>query len=201
MDNISTAIKQFTRKGRAFTIAQARAAGISHQLLADYCRKGIFFRQGCGVYVPADNFISEHPEIEVLQKRGTEFVLCLLSALRFHEFTTQNPTEVWIAVRQGSRSPRVNFSMTCIHFSDAVYDFGIEERMLNDQPIKVYSPAKTVADCFKFRNRYGLDLALEALRDGWRRHKFTVDELNHAARIDRVQNVMTPYVEMMINEP
>ncbi len=128
-------------------------------------------------------------------------MLCLFSALSFYHIGTQNPCGVWIMVKSNSHVPKVNFPLECIRCSDAVYDFGIEERVLNNLPIKVYSPAKTVADCFKFRNRYGLDLALEALRDGWRRHKFTVDELNQDARIDRVQNVMTPYMEMMINEP
>ena len=198
---ISTAIRKLNRKGRAFTIEDARKAGVSHQLLADYCRKGVFIRQGCGVYAPSENYVSEYPEIEFLQKRGTDFVLCLLSALRFHEFTTQNPGEVWIAVRHGSRTPRVTFGLHCIHFTDEVFDYGIEKHSLNGLPLKVYSPAKTVADCFKFRNRYGLDTALEALRDGWRRKKFTIDELNEAARICRVNRIMTPYMEMMLNEP
>ena len=201
MSNISKAIKRLIRNGRAFTISQAAEVGISHQLLAEYCRRGVFSRQERGVYIPSNNYISESPEIEILQKRGTDFVLCLLSALRFHNFTTQNPTKVWLAVRQGSRAPRASFSMTCVHFSDSVCNFGIEEHFMNGLPLKVYSPAKTVADCFKFRNRYGLDLALEALRDGWRKRKFTIDELNQAARVDRVQKVMAPYVEMMINEP
>lgn len=201
MDHITKAINQLVQNGRAFTVTQAKEIGISHQLLAEYCRKGVFIRQGCGVYAPMENYVSEHPEIEVLQKRGSDFVLCLLSALRFHDFTTQNPIEVWLAVRQGCRVPCAPFSMTCIHFSDATYEFGIEEHIMNNLPIKVYSPAKTVADCFKFRNKYGLDVALEALRDGWRRHKFTVDELTAAARVDRVLKIMTPYLEMMINEP
>lgn len=201
MNYISRSVRHLTRDGRAFTPEQAKQAGISHQLLADYCRKGMFIRQGYGVYVPAENHVSEYPEIEVLQKRGTDFVLCLLSALRFHEFTTQNPTEVWIAVKQGSRTPRVDFGMRCIHFSDKVYSFGIKEHTMNGLPVKIYSPAKTVADCFKFRNQYGLDTALEALRDGWRQHKFTIAELDEAARVCRVQRVITPYVEMMVNEP
>ena len=198
---ISTAIKKLTNQGRAFTLEDARQVGISHQLLADYCRKGFFVRQGYGVYVPTQNYVSDYPEIEFLQKRGTDFVLCLLSALRFHEFTTQNPREVWIAVRQGSRIPSTEFGLHCIHFSNVVFDYGIEERTLNGLPLKVYSSAKTVADCFKFRNRYGLDTALEALRDGWRRRKFTIDELNDAARVCRVNKIMTPYLEMMLNEP
>ena len=198
---ISTAIKTLTNQGRAFTLEDARQVGISHQLLADYCRKGVFVRQGHGVYVPTENYVSEYPEIEFLQKRGTDFVLSLLSALRFHEFTTQNPREVWIAVRQGSRVPRTEFGLHCVHFSNEVYDYGVEERTLNGLPLKVYSPAKTVADCFKFRNRYGLDTPLEALRDGWRRRKFTIDELNDAARVCRVNKIMTPYLEMMLNEP
>ena len=198
---VSIAIRKLTGKGRAFTLKDARKAGVSHQLLADYCRKGVFSRQGYGVYAPARNYMSEYPEIEFLQKRGTDFVLCLLSSLRVHEFTTQNPSEVWIAVRHGRRAPRTDFKLHCIHFTDDVFGYGIEEHMLNGLPLKVYSPAKTVADCFKFRNRYGLDTALEALRDGWRRRKFTIDELNAAARVCRVNRIMTPYLEMMLNEP
>ena len=197
----SNSIRKLTGKGRAFTLKEARKAGVSHQLLADYCRKGVFSRQGCGVYIPMENYASEYPEIEFLQKRGADFVLCLLSALRFYEFTTQNPREVWIAVRHGSRVPRVNFKLRCIHLTDAVFDYGIEVHTLNGLPLKVYSPAKTVADCFKFRKRYGLDTALEALRDGWRSRKITMDELNAAARVCRVNKIMTPYLEIMLNEP
>lgn len=200
MGRKSTKINGFLDEGKAFTVKDASLRGISHQLLAYYCQKGVIIRESCGVYAPAGSFSSEYPEIEILQKRGTRFVLCMLSALRFHGFTTQNPAEVWIAVRKGCRVPRADFQMVCSHFSDECYEFGIEEHVLNGLAIEVYSPAKTVADCFRFRNRYGLDTAIEALWDGWRRRKFSIDELNEAARVCRVKSIMEPYIEMMINE-
>lgn len=140
------------------------------------------------------------PEIEALLSKGTDFVVCLLSALRLHNFTTQTPHELWVAVRIGRRLPQLPGSPApvCIQMSDEAYEYGIEHIERDGLRIPVYSPAKTVADCFKFRNKYGLDVAMEALREGYRLKKFTADALEDAARICRVSNVMRPYMEMMM---
>ena len=129
-------------------------------------------------------------------KRVPRGVVCLASALRYHEIGTQAPHQVWLALPRGTSPPRTGNIRFC-QFSEACYAFGIEEHKLSGGTIRVYSPAKTVADCFKYRNKYGLDVALEALRDGWREKKFTMRELNAAAEVCRVRRVLRPYLEML----
>jgi predicted transcriptional regulator of viral defense system len=186
--------------GRPFTAKEAQDKGVSHALLSFHCQSGRLERLCQGVYAPKDMDISPMPEIEVLLSKGTDFVVCLLSALRLHNFTTQTPHELWVAVRIGRRLPQLSGSPApvCIQMSDAAYEYGIEHIDRDGLRIPVYSPAKTVADCFKFRNKYGLDVAMEALREGHRLKKFTVDALEDAARICRVSNIMRPYMEMML---
>ena len=140
------------------------------------------------------------PELTALLSRGTEFVVCLLSALRLHEFTTQLPHELWVAVRIGHKLPKLPGSPIpmCVQMSDAAYDYGVVYLEREGLRIPVYSAAKTVADAFKFRNKYGLEVALEALREGYRLRKFTMWELEEAAKVCRVDKVMRPYMEMML---
>ena len=186
--------------GRPFTAKEAQDKGVSHALLSFHCQSGRLERLCQGVYAPKDMNICPMPEIETLLSKGTDFVVCLLSALRLHNFTTQTPHELWVAVRIGRRLPQLPGSPTpvCIQMSDEAYEYGIEHIERDGLRIPVYSPSKTVADCFKFRNKYGLDVAMEALRDGYRLKKFTADALENAARICRVSNVIRPYMEMML---
>jgi predicted transcriptional regulator of viral defense system len=129
-------------------------------------------------------------------KRVPKAVACLLTALRFHELTTQAPFEVWIALPRGAWRPRLEYpQLRVLRFSGASLAEGIETHVIQGVPVKVYNPAKTVADCFKYRNKFGLDVALEALRECWREKKTTIDELNRYAEVCRVRNVMRPYLE------
>jgi predicted transcriptional regulator of viral defense system len=135
-------------------------------------------------------------EAAVRVPRGT---ICLLSALRFHDLTTQNPREVWMAVgpkawRPAGRRPPLRI----VHFSGQALESGIEEHRIAGVAVRVYSPAKTVADCFKFRHRIGLDVALEAIRDYRRRYPGGMDELWRCSRVCRVAKVMLPYLEAMV---
>lgn len=126
-------------------------------------------------------------------------MVCLLSALQFHELTTQAPFEVWITVKRGTAlpdSPAV--PLRVFRSSGPAYRAGIERYRLKGVTIRVYSIAKTVADCFKYRNKIGMDVALEALREGSRKHKFTVDELMRYARVCRVANIIRPYAEAIV---
>jgi predicted transcriptional regulator of viral defense system len=125
-------------------------------------------------------------------------VICLLSALRFHGLTTQNPFEVWIAVDQKARRPAVSYPpLRIIHLSGNAFSSGIEEHRIEGINVPVYSPAKTVADCFKFRNKIGTDVALEALRDYQRKYRSGMDELWRYAKLGRVTRVMQPYLEAL----
>ena len=125
-------------------------------------------------------------------------VVCLSSALRFHELTTENPFEVWIALKPGAWSPRIEYPpIRVVRVSGDALTFGAEEHRVEGTKIKVYSPAKTVADCFKFRSKIGTELAIQALRECFREKKATMDELWEAAKVCRVSNVMRPYMESL----
>ena len=135
----------------------------------------------------------------VAHREVPDGVVCLLSALQFHDFTTQAPFEVWVTVKRGTAVPdNPAVPLRVFRSSGPAYREGIERHRLKGVTIKVYSVAKTVADCFKYRNKVGLDVALEALREGSRQHKFTVDELMHCARVCRVANVIRPYAKALV---
>ncbi|MFQ5633222.1 MAG: transcriptional regulator, partial [bacterium] len=125
-------------------------------------------------------------------------VICLLSALSYHKLTTQFPFEVWLAVDRLTRTPKTDtVPMRIVRFSGQALEAGIEEHEIEGITLRVYNPAKTVADCFKFRNKIGLDVALEALREGWKNKMFTMDDLWQFGKICRVANVMRPYLELL----
>ena len=120
-------------------------------------------------------------------------------ALRFHELTTQAPAEVWIALAEKARKPKLDYPrLRVARFSGPALTEGIETHRLEGVEVRVYSAAKTVADCFKYRNKVGLDVALEALREGWRARRFTMEEIFRFARICRVEKVMRPYLEGLV---
>ena len=124
--------------------------------------------------------------------------VCLLSALRFHKLTTQAPYEVWLAVDRKTGRPRnTGLPLRIVRFSGQALKTGVEEHDIGGTTVRVYNVAKTVADCFKFRNKIGLDVALEALREGWRDRRFTMDDLWHCGKICRVANAMRPYLEVL----
>ena len=192
------AIKRILASGTGFTTRQAAASGVSRQTLCDYCHSGRIVRLSRGVYLPLTDNASEFPEIEVLQRKGTDFVLCLLSALKFHGIGTQNPPGVWIAILNSRHAPSVDFKLDCIRLDERFYNSNVAMEMMNGLPLKVYTPARTIVDCFRFRNHIGLDTAMEALRDGWHKKLFSSDELYGVARTCRIANVLMPYMEMML---
>jgi len=124
-----------------------------------------------------------------------------LTALQFHELTTQNPCQVWLAVDRNAAVPRIRSVQNRIfRISSEMFDAGIEEHQVEGGIIRVYSPAKTVADCFKYRNKVGLDVAMEALSDAWRKRLITMDELWRLAITNRITNVMLPYAQMLVRD-
>lgn len=126
-------------------------------------------------------------------------VQCLSSALRYHELTTENPFEVWLAIERGTWSPRLDYPpVRVVHFSEAAFKFGIETHSADGGKLRVYSPAKTVADCFKFRSRIGMETAIQALRSAYSENKATMDQIWNAAKVCRVVNVMRPYMESLV---
>ena len=173
--------------------------GIARNYLYKLCKEGLLIKVARGMYMLPDAPITENRNLVEIAKRIPNAVVCLISALSFHEITTQIPHEIWIAVPRDTWRPNIDYPP--LHFTvltDAVYNFGIQEVDINGIVIKVYSPAKTVADCFKFRNTVGLDVAIESLKEAWRSHKVSMDELVEAAEINRVSKIMRPYLEAIV---
>ena len=172
------------------------AEGIPREYLYRLCADGVLTRVGRGLYALPDTLKSEAITLAEVAKRVPNAVVCLLSALQFHDITTQVPHRIWIAIENKRWEPKFDYPpIELVRLTGRAFSFGVEEHEVDRVPVKVYSPAKTVADCFKFRNKIGLDVALEALRETWRSRKATMDELWEAAKVCRVANIMRPYLE------
>jgi predicted transcriptional regulator of viral defense system len=170
----------------------------SRSHLSNLARSGRIERIGRGLYRDSTSSISDNETYAELAKRVPEGVLCLSSALRYHELTTENPSEIWLAIERGAWTPKIDFPPVRIaHFSEPAFDFGIEIHPLNGVQLRVYSPAKTVADCFKFRSKIGTETAIQALRATYREKRATMDELWKAAKVCRVSNIIRPYMESL----
>ena len=156
-------------------------------------------RVGRGLYVLEDAKATEHHTLAEACKLVPHGVICLLSSLRFHDITTQAPFEIWMAIDEKAWLPKIKYpAMRFVRFSGSALNEGVEEHEVEGVITKVYNPAKTVADCFKYRNKIGIDIAIEALRDCRRQRKCTVDQLWHYANICRVTKVMKPYLEAVV---
>lgn len=171
--------------------------GISREMLRYLYKKGKIERSGRGLYRLGGQ-MEEYRSLLEASKLVPKGIICLLSALRFHEIGTQDPFEVWIALPNNAWRPRINVTrLRFVYLSGKAFSEGIEVLSTAGGKIRIYCPAKTVADVFKFRNKIGLDVAIEALRDCLRSRKATRDELWHYAKICRVQKIMKPYLEAM----
>ena len=175
------------------------AVGIPREYLLRLYRCGDLTRLGRGLYALPGTLTSESISLAEVAKRVPNAVVCLISALQFHNLTTQISNRVWIAIENKQWKPALGYpTLELVRLTGRAFSFGVEQHEVNRVPVKVYNPAKTVADCFKFRNKIGLDVALEALRETWRSRKATMDEIWEAARICRVANVMRPYLESIV---
>ncbi len=172
--------------------------GIPRIYLSRLLGAGKLQRIGRGLYILPSSNVSEHRSLAEACKRIPKGVVCLLSALRFHELTTQSPFEIWLAIGEKAWRPRVEYPpLRIVRFSSAALEAGMEEHRIEGVIVPVFTPAKTVADCFKYRNKIGLDVAIEALRECWRTRRCTMDDLWQFAKVCRVQNVMRPYLESL----
>jgi predicted transcriptional regulator of viral defense system len=163
-------------------------------------RAGELDKVGPGRYrLPGKRWGSEHHDLVMATSAVPGSVVCLFSALRFHGIGTQLPHQVWIAVPRGTRVPRLTAPpLRAVNIAPAVFNIGIEDHRIEGQIVRVYSVARTVADCFRFRNTVGLDVALQALSEAWRSKRLKMDELNRIAKKLRVQRVMQPYLETVV---
>lgn len=174
------------------------AYGIPREYLRRLCNKGVLERRSRGIYALADADLTEHHSLALASKRVPKGVVCLLSALRFHRLTTQTPFEIWMAIDRKARLPKAEgVPLHIVRFSAAALTEGVEHHQVEGVEVPVYCLAKTVVDCFKYRNKIGLDVALEALRECLRERRCTIDELWRYAKICRVANVMRPYLESL----
>ena len=159
---------------------------------------GLLTKVGRGLYRLSGHSGSEHEDLAAVATKVPQAVFCLLTALQFHELTTQLPRQIWIAMPRGSHVPCIDYPpIKMVQMTGEVYMAGIEEHQRDGVKLRVYGAAKTVADCFKHRNKIGLDVALEALKDARAKRKATADDLWRYAKVCRVANVMRPYLEVI----
>jgi predicted transcriptional regulator of viral defense system len=199
--NTGTRLKQAGDLAANLGVFRARdlvTAGYAREYLRRLVDRQQVRQLGRGLYASANFDGDHHLSLVEAAKRVPRGVVCLISALQFHGIGTQSPHQVWLALPRGSNFPSTGKGpFRFCKFSPASYNFGVTEHALSGGTVRVYSPAKTVADCFKYRNKYGLDVAVEALREGWREKKFTMNELSKAATVCRVGRVIRPYLEML----
>ena len=177
------------------------ALGAPRVILTRLTAAGLLDRVGRGLYRLPNHPVSEHEGLVVVATKVPQAVFCLLTALQFHALTTQLPHEIWIAMPRGSHAPRIDWPpIRMTQMTGDVHAAGIEEHRRDGVTLRVYSAAKTVVDCFKHRNKIGLDVAMEALKDAWGARKASADDLWRYAKVCRVANVMRPYMEMVAHE-
>ncbi len=201
MDKDNTQKQQLIKLAREKKILSTQdvlQAGIHHQILRRLCDQGVLEKTGRGLYKLSSAEISVFYNMALVAKKAPRSVICLISALAFHELTTQIPRATWIAIEEKARQPQfASMKLRVVRFSRQAFREGVEEYKIEGVPVKITNPARTVADCFKYRNKIGLDIALEALKEGLRDQRFTRDELWQYAKLDWVTNVIRPYLESM----
>lgn len=198
MENHPQQVLALARRRGLIRTRELAAEGVPRVVLTRLVRQGLLTRVGRGLYALPDRPVSEHASLTEVARKNPQAVVCLLSALRFHGLTTQSPFEVWLAIPNKARAPRTDHSsLRIVRFSGTALTEGTEEHTVDGVAMRVTSVSKTVADCFKYRNKIGLDVALEALQEAWRERRVSMDELWRFATICRVANVMRPYMESL----
>ena len=180
-------------------VCDLTSRGLHPEYLRRLYQKGLVRREGRGLYIAANAEISVHYGLAQVAKRVSHGVICLLSALSFHEIGTQLPHQVWMAIDRRAARPKMQFPpLRVMRFSGVALTEGIETYQIEGVPVQIFNPAKTVADCFKYRNKIGLDVALEALKECILDRRTTMDDLWHFAKVCRMTNVMRPYMEAIV---
>jgi predicted transcriptional regulator of viral defense system len=198
-NSIERAEKIFRDRGGVLTTKEALGAGIHPSILYEMHRVGIIEKLSRGLYRLSDLPPLGNPDFVSVAIKIPQGVITLVSALAFHEITTQIPHEIYIALKRGTEPPRLKYPPIRIFwFTGDAFSDGIEQYDVDGTLVKIYRPEKTIADCFKYRNKIGLDVALEALKLYRERIGFKVDDLMHFARVCRVEKVMRPYLEAII---
>lgn len=198
MEKTSTPILDLARHKGLLSPRDVEACGYSRMALSTLARQGKLTRLCRGLYALPDRPVSEHTTLAELASKHPNALVCLLSALQFHGLTTQSPFEVWVAIANKARAPKMDYPpLRIVRFSGDALTEGVEEHQVEGVTVRVTGVAKTVADCFKYRNKIGLDVALEALREAWNAKRVKMDDLWRCAQVCRVANVMRPYLEAL----
>jgi predicted transcriptional regulator of viral defense system len=194
----STRVLRLARRAKSVTRQDVAAAGIHTQALSRLVQDGALERVSRGRYRFPDAPVTEHHSLALVAAAVPKGIVCLISALNFHQVGTQLPADVWIALDRRSRRPALRYPpLHVVRFGGPALSEGIECYRIEGVRVQVYSVAKTLADVFKYRNKIGLEVGLAALREAWRARRFTMDEIYRFARVCRVERVMRPYLEVL----
>jgi predicted transcriptional regulator of viral defense system len=196
-----TAIKRqqvldLARKTGVIRAADVLPMGVTGGYLSDLAKNGYLHRLGRGLFSLPDSPYTEYRSLVEAAAYAPKAVVCLLSALAFHGIGTQLPHAVWLAIGRKDRAPQVpTVAVEIVRMAPRFLEDGVQTHLIEGVSVRITSAVRTVVDCFKYRSRVGSDVAIEALRDGFRNRRFTADELYHYARLERVWNVLKPYAE------
>jgi predicted transcriptional regulator of viral defense system len=184
--------------GAYFRPRDLQPLGVSFRQLQKLVAEGSVEKVGGGLYRLSAVELTELETIAMVAAAVPDAIVCLLTALRVYEIGTQSPPEVWIALDRKRRKPaRLPVRVRIVRFSGAILTYGVVKQSMLGAPVSITSPARTVVDCFRYRNKVGIDVAMEALRDAFRTRKATVDEIWRAAQVCRIRTVIGPYLEAL----
>jgi len=180
-------------------LSEFREAGIAQETVARLARKGEIIRLARGLYQLPDAELDANHSLAEAAKLVPKGIVCLLSATQYHRLSVHAPSAVWLAIERTARKPRIDYpSLRIVRFSGAAFTMGVEEHEIEGVQVRIYDPAKTVVDCFRYRNKIGLDVALEALREGLRQRRCKPDDLYRYAQATRTWAVLRPYAEAVL---
>ena len=200
MAELSAAALQAAGIGAFFRPRDVELLGVPYRRLRQLVEAGTVDDLGGGLYRLAEIEATELETVAMVAAALPHSIVCLMTALRVHEIGTESPHEVWIAIDRKARRPvRTPAQVRIVRFSKAMLTYGVVRRPMLGVPVSITSPARTVVDCFRYRNKFGLDTALEALRDALHRRIATVDEIMRAAGVCRARTVLEPYVEAVLS--
>ncbi len=198
MENSTQAILKLASERGLIRTRDLMEYGLPRIGLTRLVRQGLLVRVARGLYAHTDRRVSEHSTLVEAIRKYPQGLVCLLSALRVHHLTTQSPFEIWLAIPNKARAPKLEYPpLRIVRFSALALKEGIEEHQIDGVTVRVTNIARTVIDCFKFRNKIGLDVAIEALHEAWQSKRVKMDDLWYFATICRVANVMRPYLESL----
>lgn len=198
METYEQEVLKLARRQRLIRARDLEAEGLPRVMLTRLVRKGELERVSRGLYALPNAQFSAHTALAQVGRKCPHGIICLLSALRVHELTTQAPYEVWLAISSKARPPKLDYpALRIVRFSGLALTKGFDEHEFDGVKVRVTNIPKTVADCFKYRNKIGLDVALEALQEAHRDRRMSMDELWYFAKLCRVSRVMRPYIESL----